>query len=50
MRWFDVIAPSKPRAVLTHGEDDQRAALAKLIQQRYRLTSTLPKLGEVIEL
>src|SRR6185436_8090330 len=23
MRWFDVIAPSKPRVVLTHGEDDQ---------------------------
>jgi metallo-beta-lactamase family protein len=50
MRWFDVIAPSKPRVVLTHGEDDQRAALARLIQQRHRLPSTLPKMGEVIEL
>jgi metallo-beta-lactamase family protein len=50
MRWFDVIAPSKPRVVLTHGEDDQRAALAKLIQQRYQLPSKLPKMGEVIEL
>jgi metallo-beta-lactamase family protein len=50
MRWFDVIAPSKPRVVLTHGEDDQRGALAKLIQQRYRLPSKLPKLSEVIEL
>jgi metallo-beta-lactamase family protein len=50
MRWFDVIAPSKPRVVLTHGEDDQRAALAKLIQQQHRLTSTLPKMGDVIEL
>jgi metallo-beta-lactamase family protein len=50
MRWFDVIAPSKPRVVLTHGEDEQRAALAKLIQQRHRLTSKLPKMGEVIEL
>jgi len=45
-----VIAPSKPRVVLTHGEDDQRAALAKLIQQRHRLTSELPNMGEVIEL
>jgi metallo-beta-lactamase family protein len=50
MRWFDVIAPSKPGVVLTHGEDDQRAALAKIIQQRYRLPSTLPKMEEVIEL
>ena len=50
MRWFDVMAPSKPRVVLTHGEDDQRAALAKLIQQRHRLTSKLPKMGEVIEI
>ena len=50
MHWFDVIAPSKPRVVLTHGEDDQRAALARLIQQRYRLPSKLPKMGEVIEI
>ncbi|MFL6501515.1 MAG: MBL fold metallo-hydrolase RNA specificity domain-containing protein, partial [Candidatus Udaeobacter sp.] len=49
LRWFDVIAPSKPRVVLTHGEDDQRSALATLIQQQHRLQSELPKLGEVIE-
>jgi metallo-beta-lactamase family protein len=50
MRWFDVIAPSRPRVVLTHGEDDQRAALAKIIQQRDGLPTTLPQMGEVIEL
>jgi len=50
MRWFDVIAPSKPRVVLTHGEDDERTELARLIQQRHRLQSKLPKIGEVIEL
>jgi metallo-beta-lactamase family protein len=50
MHWFSIIAPSKPRVVLTHGEDDQRGALAKLIQQRYRLPSKLPKMGETIEL
>lgn len=49
MHWFDVIAPSKPRVVLTHGEDDQRAALAKLIQRRHRLPSKLPRMGETIE-
>ena len=50
MRWFDVIAPRQPRVLLTHGEDDQRAALARLIQQRDGLPSTLPKMGEVIEI
>ena len=48
--WFSIIAPSKPRVVLVHGEDDQRSALARLIQKRYRLPSTLPKMGETIEL
>ena len=46
----DVIAPSKPRVVLFHGEDDHRAALARAIQQRHRLSSKLPKMGEGIEL
>ena len=50
MLWFDVIAPSKPRLFLTHGEDDQRAPLAKLIQQQQRLTCGLPKMDDVIEL
>jgi metallo-beta-lactamase family protein len=50
INWFDVIAPSKPRVVLTHGEDDQRAALARLIQRRYRLPSKLPKMGDLIEI
>jgi metallo-beta-lactamase family protein len=50
LHWFSFIAPSRPRVVLTHGEDDQRAALARLIQQRYQLTSSLPKMGDVIEL
>jgi metallo-beta-lactamase family protein len=43
-------SPNKPRVVLTHGEDDQRGALARLIQQRHRPPSKLPKVGEVIEL
>lgn len=50
LRWFDAIAPAKPRVVLTHGEDPQRASLAKLIQSRHGLRSVLPKMGEVIEL
>jgi predicted metal-dependent RNase len=31
-------------------KSDQRAALARLIQQRHRLPSKLPRMGETIEL
>ncbi len=50
LHWFSVIAPSKPCVILTHGEDDQRGALAKAIQTRFRLTSKSPAMGETIEL
>jgi len=49
MHWFGIVAPSKPLVILTHGEDDQRSALARLIQQRHRLPSKLPKMNETIE-
>jgi metallo-beta-lactamase family protein len=49
LAWFGVVAPSKPRVVLTHGEDRQRNELAKQIQRQFGLKSTLPKMGDVIE-
>jgi metallo-beta-lactamase family protein len=50
LTWFSVVAPSKPRVVLTHGEDGPRAALAEKIQQKFGLQCAMPKLGETIEL
>jgi metallo-beta-lactamase family protein len=50
LRWFSVIAPSNPLVVLTHGENGPREALAKKIQQQFRLASRLPNMGEIIEL
>jgi metallo-beta-lactamase family protein len=50
LAWFGAVAPSKPRVVLTHGEDGQRKALATEIRRKFGLTSALPALGEVIEL
>jgi metallo-beta-lactamase family protein len=50
LKWFSAIAPSKPRVILTHGEDEPRETLAKKIQQQFRLPSQLPEMGEVIEL
>jgi metallo-beta-lactamase family protein len=48
LTWFSAIAPSKPRVILTHGEDGPREELAKKIQQRFKLKSTLPQMNEVI--
>jgi len=50
LAWFDVIAPSKPRVVLTHGENEPREILAGLIQKRYKLKPLLPDLNESVEL
>jgi metallo-beta-lactamase family protein len=50
LEWFNCIAPSKPRVVLTHGEDKQRGGLAKQLQRAFGLKSTLPKMGDIIEL
>jgi len=50
LNWFSAIARSKPKVVLTHGEDEPRGALAKKIQQRFGLPSVMPKMGEAIEL
>ncbi|MGE3312023.1 MAG: MBL fold metallo-hydrolase [Limisphaerales bacterium] len=50
LSWFSKLAPCKPRVVLTHGEDKPRGALAKKIQQQFRLSSRLPAMGDVIEL
>jgi metallo-beta-lactamase family protein len=50
LTWFSAIAPSKPRVILTHGENDQRGALAKKIQQRFRLPSRIPAMGETVEM
>jgi metallo-beta-lactamase family protein len=47
--WLGVLAPSKPRVVLVHGEDGARAALARLVQRRYGLAVERPALGDAIE-
>ena len=49
LKWFSTLAPAKPKVYLTHGEDRGRGTLAKMIQQKFKLPSALPKQGEVIE-
>jgi metallo-beta-lactamase family protein len=50
LKWFAAVAPSKPRVVVTHGEDDGRQALATLIRRTHALNPVFPKMGESITL
>ena len=50
VQWFDSLAGSRPRVVITHGEDESRAALAGVIAERYGLTPVLPVENQVMEL
>jgi len=50
LNWFKTVAPSKPRLILTHGEDKARKTLAKLISDRHGIKAEIPKLRETIEI
>jgi metallo-beta-lactamase family protein len=49
VRWFDSLAASRPRVILTHGEDKARDALHGIIAERYGLDAERPGLYDVIE-
>jgi len=49
LKWFSPLAASKPRVILTHGEDTPRRSLGALIQQRFSLSPQFPSLGDTIE-
>jgi metallo-beta-lactamase family protein len=48
LRWFDAVAPSRPRLVLTHGEDRERRKLSEAIRSKYGIIAVLPEYGETI--
>lgn len=50
LNWFAAVAPSRPRVIITHGEDRARSALAGLINARHGLTPECPNLGDCLEL
>jgi len=50
LNWFDKVSASKPKLVLSHGEDKGRKPLAEIIRKRYGITPILPEYGEVITL
>ena len=50
LNWFGVVAPSRPRVIITHGEDRARKVFAGLIKSRHGLKAEMPRLGDVIEI
>jgi metallo-beta-lactamase family protein len=49
LNWFGSLVSSRPRVVLTHGEDGPRNALRRRIQERFGLTAETPAYREIIE-
>jgi metallo-beta-lactamase family protein len=50
LNWFEPLAASRPRVVLTHGEPGPQAVLAGLIHQRHGLTPLRPRMSDSITL
>jgi metallo-beta-lactamase family protein len=48
--WYGAVAPSKPRTIITHGEDRAREDFSALIQTKYGMKTECPNLGDVIEI
>jgi len=50
LEWFGAVAPSKPRLIITHGEDRAREKLSTLIESAHKIKAQCPNLGDVIEI
>jgi len=50
LEWLEPMSPSLKRVFLVHGEPAQSAALARAVEQRYRVPVSVPSRGESFEL
>ncbi len=48
VNWYDSMAASKPKLILTHGEDDSRNRLATVLHDKYGVNALLPRYRETI--
>jgi metallo-beta-lactamase family protein len=48
LKWFNSLAPVRPRVVLVHGEEHAREALATIIRHRYGIGAEVPGYGELV--
>jgi metallo-beta-lactamase family protein len=49
VNWFDSMAHSRPRLVLTHGEEKARTALRNIIASKHHIQAECPGLNETIQ-
>jgi metallo-beta-lactamase family protein len=49
LNWFGSLASSRPRLILTHGEDGPRAALRDAVKDRFGIAAEMPAYREMIE-
>ena len=50
LEWMEPITPGLKRVFLVHGEPPAQQALAKLIEERYRIPVQIPARGESFDL
>jgi metallo-beta-lactamase family protein len=50
LAWIGAVAPSRPRVILTHGEDEPRTALRARIHEKFGLDAEMPGHLDTIEL
>jgi len=50
LKWFNSLGRTKPKVILTHGENPQREALASQIEKSYSLKPLQPQLNEIVEI
>ena len=48
--WYGVMAPSRPRTIITHGEDRARKVFSDLLTTRFGVKTECPALGDLIEI
>jgi metallo-beta-lactamase family protein len=50
LEWYEVMAPSRPRTIITHGEDRARNAFSALLAERFGVKPECPALDDVVEI
>jgi metallo-beta-lactamase family protein len=50
VNWFDMMGMNRPKLFLTHGEDDARAVLKRVLDERYGTEAYLPIYGETLSI
>jgi len=48
--WYSVVAPSRPRTIITHGEDRARNVFSGLIEKRFDVKAECPALDDTLDI